>query len=165
MADENSENKLDYEKIRKIGVRFAVYMNGSTVNVWESQDLRNEWINYINNSAYNEKNYFDYLSGETVGNIAAQHPKNINSLTGNAKLLSCNDKTEFTFRGRFSEQNDAIIIDYAQSQRCIRYYDGLLQTMDMQLIHRLLLLGRFMMILRLKKGCRTTLLIFLENGS
>ena len=117
MADENSENKLDYEKIRKIGVRFAVYMNGSTVNVWESQDLRNEWINYINNSAYNEKNYFDYLSGETVGNIAAQHPKNINSLTGNAKLLSCNDKTEFTFRGRFSEQNDAIIIDYAQSQK------------------------------------------------
>lgn len=116
-ADESIEKQLDYDKIRKIGVRFAVYTNGNTVNVWESSELRKEWINHINRSAYYGSNNFDYLSGEIVGNIATQHPKNINSLTGNAKLLSCNDKTEFTFRGRFSDQNDAIIIDYAQSQK------------------------------------------------
>ena len=117
LADENIEKQLDYEKIRKIGVRFSVYMNGNTVNVWENSDLREEWIKHINNSAYDRSNIFDYLSGEVVGNVAAQHPKNINSITGNAKLLSCNDASGFTFRGRFTEQNDAIIIDYAQSQK------------------------------------------------
>lgn len=117
LADEKIEKQLDYEKIRKIGVRFAVYMNGNTVNAWESTELRKEWINHINSSVKDESNNFDYLSGEIVGNIATQHPKNINSLTGNAKLLSCNDTSGFTFRGRFAEQNDAIIIDYAQSQK------------------------------------------------
>lgn len=117
LAYENIERQLDFEKIRKIGVRFAVYINSSTVKVWESQDVRDKWINYINSTVNDNSNIFDYLSGEAVCNVAAQHPKNINSLTGNAKLLSCNDMSEFTFRGRFSEKNDAIIIDYAQSQK------------------------------------------------
>lgn len=116
-TDESSEQQLDSEKIRKIGVRFAVEMGDDIVNVWESQDLRNVWINHINMIDSKENSVFDYLSGEAVSNVATQHPKNINSITGNAKLFSCNDKSGYTFRGRFTEQNDAIIIDYAQSQK------------------------------------------------
>lgn len=114
---ESDERPLNIEKIRKIGVRFTVQTNDNYVNVWESRNLRNAWIDHLNSStAYNDLS-FDYLSGMPVVKIAAQHPKNINSLTGNAKLLSCNDTSGFTFRGRFEKQDDAVIVDYTQSQK------------------------------------------------
>lgn len=113
----NTERQLDNEKIRKIGIRFIVQADGNVTRVWESVDLRNAWINHILDSVACNGSVFDYLSGEAVSQIAAQHPKNINSFTGNAKLLSCNDTSGFTFRGRFSEQDDAVIIDYIQSQK------------------------------------------------
>lgn len=115
--DGNIEKPLDYEKIRKIGVRFAVNINGITDNVWENWQLRNAWINHINTNVPEEDITFDYLNGENVNRIANQHPKNINSFTGNAKLLSCNDTSGFTFRGRFTKQDDAVIVDYEQSQK------------------------------------------------
>jgi CRISPR-associated protein Csd1 len=116
-SDESAEKVLDNEKIRKIGVRFTVRIGEGLLNVWESADLRNAWTAHLNSNSSADGKVFDYMSGETVGSIAAQHPKNINSLTGNAKLLSCNDTSGFTFRGRFAEQNDAIIVDYTQSQK------------------------------------------------
>lgn len=116
-TNENAERELDYEKIRKLGVRFTVQNDGSRVNVWESRELRDAWIQHIIDGGNCETPVFDYLSGQTVASIAAQHPKNINSRTGNAKLLSCNDTSEFTFRGRFTKQDDAVIIDYVQSQK------------------------------------------------
>ncbi|MGI5900455.1 MAG: type I-C CRISPR-associated protein Cas8c/Csd1 [Christensenellales bacterium] len=114
---EDGGRLLDNEKIRKIGVRFSVEIGGSVVNVWESTALRDAWISHMNAGAACDDFLFDYLSGETARNVAAQHPKNINSFTGNAKLLSCNDASGFTFRGRFATQDDAIIIDYTQSQK------------------------------------------------
>jgi len=116
---EDTEKQLDNEKIRKIGVRFAVQIDRNVVNVWESRNLRNSWIHHIssNTTGNCDDISFDYMSGESVRNIATQHPKNINSHTGNAKLLSCNDTSGFTFRGRFAEQNNAVIVDYASSQK------------------------------------------------
>lgn len=116
-TDIPAHNKLDFEKIRKLGVRFAVRTGNSVINVWESEELRDLWMEYVLGSNSLTKSLFDYMSGLDVGKIATQHPKNINSTTGNAKLLSCNDKTEFTFRGRFAKQDDAIIIDYENSQK------------------------------------------------
>lgn len=112
-----SGKNLDIEKIRKIGVRFTVQIAGKIINVWESLELRNAWISYMNINTASNAEMFDYLSGDDVRKLATQHPKNINSFTGNAKLLSCNDTSNFTFRGRFAEQNDAIIVDYVQSQK------------------------------------------------
>ena len=111
--------KIDYEKIRKIGIRFSVEIKDDLVpNVWEDEDIRQSWIDYTNSKNDNNlQELFDYLGGARVGHIASQHPKNINLLTANAKLLSCNDTSEYTFRGRFLHQNDAVIIDYQQSQK------------------------------------------------
>ena len=115
----NSEKILDNEKTRKIGVRFSVDIkNNPTPEVWEDKILRQSWIDYIRPQNDNSgENLFDYLSGMPIGQVASQHPKNINSATGNAKLLSCNDTSGYTFRGRFSAQDDAVIIDYEQSQK------------------------------------------------
>ena len=113
----NGQKQLDFEKIRKIGVRFSVQFDTNTINVWEHIELRNAWIEHILGNVGGDNSNFDYLSGEVVSQIAAQHPKNINSYTGNAKLLSCNDTSGFTFRGRFASQDDAVIVDYVQSQK------------------------------------------------
>lgn len=115
--DEKVETQLDIEKIRKIGIRFSVLVDGDIINVWESKELRNLWISYLDNSINSDDLSFDYISGESIGMIATQHPKNINSNTGNAKLLSCNDSSGFTFRGRFAKQDDAVLIDFVQSQK------------------------------------------------
>ena len=63
-----------------------------------------------------EDRLFDYISGKEVTQIAnsTQKPE---LPTANAKLLSCNDFSGFTFRGRFMEQDDAVIVDYIQSQK------------------------------------------------
>lgn len=110
---------LNYEKIRKIGIRFVVEMAGdSTPEVWKDAELRQSWIDFIKPKGISQEDgLFDYLCGAQVGQIASQHPKNINSMTGNAKLISCNDISGYTFRGRFSSQNDAVIVDYEQSQK------------------------------------------------
>lgn len=113
----SSGKQIDGEKIRKIGIRFAIQHDDRIEKVWESARLRNAWINHLLETGNHTEELFDYLSGEQVSQIAAQHPKNINSYTGNAKLLSCNDTSGFTFRGRFAKQDDAVIVDYYQSQK------------------------------------------------
>ena len=110
---------INYEKIQKLGIRFSVEVkNELNLNVWEDKVIRQSWIDYIKPQIGNEEDgLFDYLSGKPVGQIASNHPKNINSMTGNAKLLSCNDASGYTYRGRFSCQNEAVIVDYEQSQK------------------------------------------------
>lgn len=115
--EQNGTRELVHEKIRKTGVRFSVEIQGELIsNVWDDKELRQSWISYIKPKGYSE-DAFDYLFGEQVGKVAINHPKNINSATGNAKLLSCNDASGYTFRGRFASQDDAVIVDYEQSQK------------------------------------------------
>lgn len=115
------ENEMEdgqpvFEKIFKIGVRFSVQIpEDNYPNVWEDKELRDLWIE--NQMPIGELDGFDYLSGENLTSIASTHPKNINSATGNAKLISCNDKAGLTFRGRFTEQNEAVQIDSVSTQK------------------------------------------------
>ena len=115
---QDDAKKLNNEKIRKIGVRFVIATAGDlTPEVWKDSELRQSWIDYVKpKSSDQQESLFDYLCGAQVGQVASQHPKNINSMTGNAKLLSCNDMSGYTFRGRFSRQDEAVIVDYEQSQ-------------------------------------------------
>lgn len=52
-----------------------------------------------------------------MGTTAAQHPKGIVSLNGNAKLISANDSSGFTYRGRFTEEEQALTVSYEASQK------------------------------------------------
>lgn len=49
--------------------------------------------------------------------IAGQHPKGIIPINGNAKLISANDASGFTYRGRFTEEWQAAGIGYEASQK------------------------------------------------
>lgn len=48
---------------------------------------------------------------------AEQHPKGIIPFNANAKLISANDKSGFTFRGRFTEESQAATVGYLASQK------------------------------------------------
>lgn len=116
-AESRDVSSIDYDKIRKIGVRFVVQNGSKASHVWEDKEIRTAWIAHVRSRTKGNNSLFDYLSGCAVDAVATQHPKNINAMTGNAKLLSCNDTNGFTFRGRFPSQDDAVIVDYAQSQK------------------------------------------------
>lgn len=49
--------------------------------------------------------------------VADQHPKGIIPIKGNAKLISANDKTGFTYRGRFMDETQALTIGYLATQK------------------------------------------------
>lgn len=109
----------------KLSVRFSVSIpNDFCPNVWEDKCLRELWISCVserheiwNCDLSDEKSTdgFDYLSGVELRIPAFNHPKNI--IAGNAKLVSCNDTSNYTFRGRFKEQKEAIQIDAFSSQK------------------------------------------------
>lgn len=69
--------------------------------------------------------YISKLDGEPVlcmvsgenSITAKQHPKGIIPINGNAKLISANDSSGFTYRGRFSEEWQAVAIGYSASQK------------------------------------------------
>ena len=83
---------------------------------WESRSLFEAFQRY-----YMEKKSYTVkalcmVSGEAVP-LANKHPKGIVSNCGNAKLVSDNDKDNFTFLGRFTEPAQAATIGYEASQK------------------------------------------------
>lgn len=48
---------------------------------------------------------------------AEQHLKGVIASSGNAKLISANDSTNFTFRGRFTDDSQAATVSYEASQK------------------------------------------------
>lgn len=56
------------------------------------------------------------ISGQIAG-LAEQHIKGVVAKHGNAKLISSNDKTGFTYRGRFSDDWQAATVSYVSSQK------------------------------------------------
>lgn len=62
----------------------------------------------------------DYITGEFQP-AAISHPKKISNSAANSKLISDNDKTNFTFRGKFKETYEAISIGYESSQKAHQF--------------------------------------------
>lgn len=62
----------------------------------------------------------DYITG-VVHPIATFHPKKISNASANSKLISDNDKTNYTFRGKFSESSEAVSIGYETSQKAHQF--------------------------------------------
>lgn len=63
----------------------------------------------------------DYITGAVQQPIATFHPKKISNASANSKLVSDNDKTNFTFRGKFSESSEAVSIGYETTQKAHQF--------------------------------------------
>lgn len=95
-------------------VRWRV-LGGEQEACWLDQGLFDAFTQYYLASQTGD-NGLCMVTG-VVGTIAAQHPKGIVSLNGNAKLISANDSSGFTYRGRFTEEDQALTVSYEVSQK------------------------------------------------
>lgn len=94
--------------------------------VWEDVDLMKAYSSYYLSQKQGETNLC-MLTGEDT-HITWQHLKGAFSLNGNAKIISANDSTNFTYRGRFAEPEEAASMGYLASQKAHNALKWLIST-------------------------------------
>jgi len=92
-------------------VRWSIDTLGGT---WEDPGLINAWIAYYK-TTQNRQGYCMAEGRETF--LAAQHPAKLRHAADRAKLISSNDITGFTFRGRFVEAEEAVSVGYESTHK------------------------------------------------
>jgi CRISPR-associated protein Csd1 len=96
-------------------VRWVVETPGDLEpRVWKDQHLWQSWIGYYTTTK--EKSALCYVSGEEML-VADQHPAKITNDGDKAKLISSNDNTDFTFRGRFKTASEAAAVGFEVTQK------------------------------------------------
>lgn len=108
----------DRTKLQGLGqtgaaVRFVVY--GTDIpEVWKNQELYNRYGEYYQQRAGGKK--LCYISGKTES-CSDKHPSKIRNSGDKAKLISGNDESGFTYRGRFISKEQAVSVGYDASQK------------------------------------------------
>lgn len=83
---------------------------------WTDRTLMNAFIDYCRKKRAGISPVLCMVSGE-MEVPAGQHPKGVIPINGNAKLISANDSSGFTYRGRFDEAEQAATVSYTASQK------------------------------------------------
>ena len=83
---------------------------------WTDQTLMKAFIDYTAAKRADTPPALCMVSGEMEA-PAGQHPKGIIPINGNAKLISANDTSGFTYRGRFTDDSQAATMSYEASQK------------------------------------------------
>lgn len=83
---------------------------------WTDQSLFRSFVAYYGARRAEGAKALCMITGEYEA-PAKQHPKGIIPFNGNAKLISANDASGFTYRGRFSEDWQAATVSYTASQK------------------------------------------------
>ena len=114
----------ELEKSKKIAkipqadcfVRFTIIdkCTGETESVWRCKRLYEQYIQYADSIATERD--ICYVTGNLVP-VTYNHSKGISSSSDTAKLLSANDKNNFTFRGRICTQQEAYAVGRKTSQK------------------------------------------------
>lgn len=117
--DEVSGKLKEKEKIAGIAqedsfVRIIIFTNDSVVKTWKDRSLQDSFISF-NSSLMGEKQLC-YASGEYVS-PTYKHPSKIRNSGDKAKIISTNDESGFTYRGRFADKEQAVSIGYDYSQK------------------------------------------------
>lgn len=96
-------------------VRWAVEIPGSLESrIWKDASLQAHWIQYYIGTQ--EEKTLCYVSGDEE--LAAySHPAKLRNDGDKAKLISSNDTTGYTFRGRFTDASQAAGVGYVTSQK------------------------------------------------
>nr|WP_242550317.1 type I-C CRISPR-associated protein Cas8c/Csd1 [Enterococcus sp. MJM16] len=98
-------------------VRFTVHDTKNSINelpIWEDQSMTDFYIEQIKKGDF--KKEIDYVTGETMP-VASYHNKGLRYGGDGAKIISANDSTNFTYRGRFVEKDDVATVGYEVSQK------------------------------------------------
>lgn len=105
----------DYDEKQLICWRVNGF-DGEEPACWKNQNLFRAFTNYyLEQISARESTLCMITGGNTPA--AVQHPKGVISINGNAKLISANDSSGFTYRGRFEADWQAATIGYVASQK------------------------------------------------
>ncbi|MFH1195771.1 MAG: type I-C CRISPR-associated protein Cas8c/Csd1 [bacterium] len=83
-------------------------------SVWNDPEIWESWIRYYSHTRQNKT--LCYVTGEEEFS-ADQHPSKIRSDGDKAKIISSNDLSGFTFRGRFSTASQAANVGFEVTQK------------------------------------------------
>lgn len=83
---------------------------------WTDASLAKAFSDYYLSKQTKDEPVLCMVTGE-MSVAAKQHLKGIIPMNGNAKLISANDTSGFTYRGRFSEDWQTATVSYAASQK------------------------------------------------
>jgi CRISPR-associated protein Csd1 len=89
-------------------IRWEVELSAKDMNTktWEDPEIQDLWIGYYVITFMNKKG-FCYGSGDEEVPIAELHQGKIRHSGDKAKLVSANDDTNYTYRGRFTDAGEA----------------------------------------------------------
>lgn len=94
---------------------WSVHMAGeSTFDTWTNTDIQQRWIEYDAQSA--KGNVLCFVSGERLP-FATNHPAKLRHTGDKAKLVSANDASGFTYRGRFVQSENIANVNYQVTQK------------------------------------------------
>lgn len=115
----DADNK---KAVAKKVVRFNV-RNSENIKRFEDRRFFDAWIRYYQqvlkaSASCGELSVgTDYITGAQKVILTNKHPKGILDNDVKAKLISANDSTNFTFKGRFLTADEAATIGYEASQK------------------------------------------------
>ncbi|MDR1699723.1 MAG: type I-C CRISPR-associated protein Cas8c/Csd1 [Lachnoclostridium sp.] len=116
---EQEESFVRFKVMSRLGNGSESMLNDDTgqysSEIWKDRTLHASYISYYE-STLDESKDLCYLSGEKKY-IGELHPRGIRNDGDSAKLFSSNDKTYFTFRGRFKTSNEAYAISFENSHK------------------------------------------------
>lgn len=95
-------------------VRFIIRGSHAPREVWKNQELYKKYSEYYQKKSGEEK--LCYVSGK-IESYSDKHPSKIRNTADKAKLISGNDESGFTYRGRFTSKEQAVSIGYDTSQK------------------------------------------------
>jgi CRISPR-associated protein Csd1 len=99
------KNNEDVEE-NNVFIRWAVYIpDEKEPRTWKDANIQRLWIKYYSHRYLRESD-FCYISGKKTP-IAVLHPAKIRHAGDSAKIISSNDNSNYTFRGRFEQPNQA----------------------------------------------------------
>ena len=95
-------------------VRVIVNTDDMPVLTWKDHQFQERFISF-NSSLMGDKQLC-YASGEYVA-PTYKHPSKIRNSGDKAKIMSTNDESGFTYRGRFADKEQAVSMGYDYSQK------------------------------------------------
>lgn len=96
-------------------IRWRVEVLGDPQSAtWEDQELMEAWIDYY--ASQQAKHGLCFVAGETKI-LAEQHPAKLRNGADKAKLISSNDTSGYTFRGRFEDADQACGVGFEVTQK------------------------------------------------
>lgn len=98
-------------------VRWVIIgISDSPLQLWKDKELMERYRQFYESRISGEDNDYCMITGAPAP-VASQHIKGVVALNGNAKLISANDRENFTYRGRFIDDRQAACVSYEASQK------------------------------------------------